>query len=141
MSGEGWLQTRGLSKHFGAVVALHDIHLRIGLGQVVALVGDNGAGKSTLVKLLSGAHLPSSGEIAINDRVVSIDSPARARSFGIATIFQELALVENLTVYENIFLGREIVRPVIGLPILDKKRMRDRVMSLIESLGAHIPSP
>jgi ABC-type sugar transport system ATPase subunit len=141
MSGEGWLQTRGLSKHFGAVVALHDIHLRIGLGQVVALVGDNGAGKSTLVKLLSGAHLPSSGEIAINDRVVLIDSPGKARSFGIATIFQELALVENLTVYENIFLGREMLRPIFGLPIMDRRRMRARVLSLLESLGAHIPSP
>jgi D-xylose transport system ATP-binding protein len=81
MSAEGWLQTRRLSKHFGAVVALHDLNLRIKLGEVVALVGDNGAGKSTLVKLLSGAHLPSSGEIAIGDRVVSIDSPGRARSF------------------------------------------------------------
>jgi ABC-type sugar transport system ATPase subunit len=141
MSAEGWLQTRRLSKHFGAVVALHDLNLRIKLGEVVALVGDNGAGKSTLVKLLSGAHLPSSGEIAIGDRVVSIDSPGRARSFGIATIFQELALVENLTVYENIFLGREMLRPILGLPIMDRRRMRERVLSLLENLGAHIPSP
>jgi ABC-type sugar transport system ATPase subunit len=141
MSAEGWLQTRGLSKHFGAVVALHEFNLRIGLGEVVALVGDNGAAKSTLVKILSGAHLPSSGEIAISDRVVSIDSPGRARSFGIATIFQELALVENLTVYENIFLGREMLRPIFGLPIMDRRRMRERVLSLLESLGAHVPSP
>jgi ABC-type sugar transport system ATPase subunit len=136
-----WLQTRRLTKHFGAVVALQDFNVGIRPGEVVALVGDNGAGKSTLVKLLSGAHLPSSGEIVISDRVVSIDSPARAHSFGIATIFQELALVENLTVYENIFLGREMVRPILGLPIMDRRRMRERVMSLIESLGAHIPSP
>jgi ABC-type sugar transport system ATPase subunit len=140
-SKDAWLQTRGLSKHFAAVVALHDINLRIGLGEVVALVGDNGAGKSTLVKLLSGAHLPSSGEIAINDRVVTIDSPGKARSFGIATIFQELALVENLAVYENIFLGREMLRPIFGLPIMDRRRMRERVLSLLENLGAHIPSP
>jgi D-xylose transport system ATP-binding protein len=141
MNAEGWLQTRGLSKHFGAVVALHEFNLRIGLGEVVALVGDNGAGKTTLVKILSGAHLPSSGEIAISDRVVSIDSPARARSFGIATIFQELALVENLTVYENIFLGREMLRPIFGLPIMDRRRMRERVLSLLENLEAHVPSP
>jgi rhamnose transport system ATP-binding protein len=141
MSAVGWLQTRGLSKHFGAVVALHEFNLRIGLGEVVALVGDNGAGKSTLVKILSGAHLPSSGEIAISDRVVSIDSPGRARSFGIATIFQELALVENLTVYENIFLGREMLRPIFGLPIMDRRRMRERVLSLLENLGAHVASP
>ena len=141
MSEEGWLQTRGLSKHFGAVVALHDLNLRIGLREVVALVGDNGAGKSTLVKLLSGAHLPSSGEIAVNNQVVTIDSPAKARSFGIATIFQELALVENLAVYENIFLGREMLRPVFGLPIMDRRRMRERVSGLLENLGAHISSP
>ena len=140
-SRDAWLQTRGLSKHFAAVVALDDFNLRIGLGEVVALVGDNGAGKSTLVKLLSGAHLPSSGEIAINDRVVTIDSPGKARSFGIATIFQELALVENLAVYENIFLGREMLRPIFGLPIMDRRRMRERVLSLLENLGAHIPSP
>ncbi len=140
MSGEGWLQTRRLAKHFGAVAALDDFNLRIGVGEVVALVGDNGAGKSTLVKLLSGAHLPTSGEVAIDDRVVSIDSPSKARLFGIATIFQELALVENLTVYENIFLGREMLRPILGLPIMDRRRMRDRVSGLLESLGAHIPS-
>ena len=98
-SKDAWLQTRGLSKHFAAVVALHNLNLQIGLGEVVALVGDNGAGKSTLVKLLSGAHLPSSGEIAIDDRVVTIDSPGKARLFGIATTFQELALVENLAIY------------------------------------------
>ena len=141
MSGEGWLQTRRLSKHFGAVVALHEFNLRIGLGEVVALVGDNGAGKSTLVKLLSGAQLPSSGEVLINDQVVSIDSPGRARSFEIATIYQELALVDNLTVYENVFLGREMVRPVFGLPIMNRRGMRERVVSLLENLGAHIPSP
>jgi ABC-type sugar transport system ATPase subunit len=141
MSAQGWLQTRRLSKHFGAVVALHDFDLRIKLGEVIALVGDNGAGKSTLVKLLSGAHLPSSGEITIGESVVVIDSPGRARSFGIATIFQELALVENLTVYENIFLGREMLRPILGVPIMDRRRMRERALSLLESLGAHIPSP
>ena len=92
------LEIRKLNKSFGPVHVLHDVDFNVYPGEVTALVGDNGAGKSTLVKLLSGAHLPSSGEIAINDRVVSIDSPGRARSFGIATIFQELALVENLTV-------------------------------------------
>ena len=111
MSEEGWLQTRELSKQFGAVVALHDLNLRIGLSEVVALVGDNGAGKSTLVKLLSGAHLPSSGEIAINGQVVTIDSPAKARSFGIATIFQELALVENLADLREHISGTRDVAP------------------------------
>src|ERR1700756_4548262 len=129
---EDWLRVTQVSKNFGAVVALEGLDAGIRLGEVVALVGDNGAGKSTLVKLLSGAHLPSAGEISIEGNLVTIESPAKARQLGIATIFQELALVENLTVYENIFLGREIVRPVFGLPILDKKRMRDRVVQLMD---------
>jgi ABC-type sugar transport system ATPase subunit len=136
-----WLRVAKVSKHFGAVIALEALDASIRLGEVLALVGDNGAGKSTLVKLLSGAHLPSAGELSIESSLVTIESPAKARQLGIATIFQELALVENLTVYENIFLGREIVRPVFGLPILDKKRMQDRVMQLIDELGSHIPSP
>ena len=104
-----WLRVTEVSKHFGAVVALEGLNVAIRLGEVVALVGDNGAGKSTLVKLLSGAELPSAGEVAIERKPVTIDSPSKARHLGIATIFQELALVENLTVYENIFLGREMV--------------------------------
>jgi len=141
MSDDVWLQAQKVSKHFGAVVALHEVELAIRLCEVVALVGDNGAGKSTLVKILAGAHPLSSGSIAINNQVVLIDSPVKARSLGIATIFQELALIENLTVYENIFLGREMVNPFLGLPIMDRRRMRERVVKLIEGLGAHIPSP
>jgi ABC-type sugar transport system ATPase subunit len=136
-----WLRATKLSKHFGAVIALESVDTNIRLGEVLALVGDNGAGKSTLVKLLSGALSASAGEVTIEDNPVTIESPGKARLLGIATIFQELALVENLTVYENIFLGREIVRPLIGLPILDKKRMRNRVLQLIDELGSHIPSP
>jgi ABC-type sugar transport system ATPase subunit len=140
-TGNVWLSVGKLSKHFGAVIALEAVDASIRLGEVLALVGDNGAGKSTLVKLLSGAYAPSAGQITIDDNAVTIETPGKARHLGIATIFQELALVENLTVYENIFLGREIVRPIIGLPILDKKRMRDRVVQLIDELGSHIPSP
>ena len=139
--GNIWLRVAKVSKHFGAVTALETVDLSVRLGEVLALVGDNGAGKSTLVKLLSGAHLPSAGEVTIEGNLVTIESPGKARRLGIATIFQELALVENLSVYENIFLGREIVRPILGLPILDKKAMRDRVMRLIDELGSHIQSP
>lgn len=141
MNPEFWLEARKVSKHFGAVSALQDVDLQLRLGEVVALVGDNGAGKSTLVKVLSGVHPPSAGEIVIQQQTVSLDSPARARALGVATIFQELALVDNLTVYENIFLGREIVRRTLGLPVMDRRRMRERVTQLIASLGAHIPSP
>jgi ABC-type sugar transport system ATPase subunit len=136
-----WLRVAKISKHFGPVIALESVDATVRLGEVLALVGDNGAGKSTLVKLLSGAYPPSAGEITIDGHPVTIESPGQARNLGIATIFQELALVENLTVYENIFLGRELVRPVFGLPILAKRRMRDRVVQLIDELGSHIPSP
>ncbi len=136
-----WLRAAKVSKHFGAVLALEAIDVNVRLGEVLALVGDNGAGKSTLVKLLSGAHAPSGGEIIIDDHPVTIESPGKARQLGIATIFQELALVENLSVYENIFLGREMTRPILGLPVLDKKRMRNRVVQLIEELGSHLSSP
>ena len=136
-----WLRVAKISKHFGPVIALEAVDSSIRLGEVLALVGDNGAGKSTLVKLLSGAYLPSTGEITVSGSPVTIESPAKAKHLGIATIFQELALIENLTVYENIFLGREIVRPIFGLPILAKKKMRDRVVQLIDELGSHIPSP
>jgi len=140
-TGNVWLRVSKLSKHFGAVIALEAVDAGTRLGEVLALVGDNGAGKSTLVKLLSGAYSPSAGQITIDESPVTIENPGKARQLGIATIFQELALVENLTVYENIFLGREIVRPTFGLPILDKRRMRDRVVQLIDELGSHIPSP
>jgi len=136
-----WLRIAKLSKHFGAVTALEAVDAEVRFGEVLALVGDNGAGKSTLVKLLSGAYWPSAGGVTIENNPVIIENPSKARLLCIATIFQELALVENLTVYENIFLGREIVRPIFGMPILDKKRMRERVVHLIDELGSHIPSP
>jgi ABC-type sugar transport system ATPase subunit len=139
--GQVWIEARQVSKSFGAVTALDAVDLALRLGEVTALVGDNGAGKSTLVKILSGAHRPSSGGLWIEGKPVLLDVPAKARMWGVATIFQELALVENLTVYENVFLGREMVRRLWGMPILDKRRMRERVEHLIAELGAHLPSP
>src|SRR6201990_2280289 len=106
--GELVLSMRGISKHFGAVSALTDIELDVHAGEVVALVGDNGAGKSTLVKVLAGVHQPSSGEINFGGRPVTLDDPATALDLGIATVFQDLALCENLDVVANIFLGREL---------------------------------
>ncbi|HEY0791122.1 MAG TPA: ATP-binding cassette domain-containing protein [Chthoniobacterales bacterium] len=139
-SGKTWMKVRRVSKHFGAVTALNAVDLELRLGEVTALVGDNGAGKSTLVKILSGAHQPSTGELEVDGKPVLLGSPAKARMVGVSTIFQELALVENLTVYENVFLGREMVRSFYGVPILDKRRMRERVEHLIAELGAHLPS-
>ena len=102
------LNLRGISKHFGAVSALTDIDLDVHAGEVVALVGDNGAGKSTLVKILAGVHQPNSGSITFRGQPVTLDDPSTALGLGIATVFQDLALCENLDVVANIFLGREL---------------------------------
>src|SRR5471032_711148 len=101
------LSLRGVSKRFGAVSALTDIDLDVHAGEVVALVGDNGAGKSTLVKILAGVHPPSEGTITFGGKEVTLSNPGAALDLGIATVFQDLALCENLDVVANIYLGRE----------------------------------
>jgi simple sugar transport system ATP-binding protein/D-xylose transport system ATP-binding protein len=129
------LQLRGISKNFGAVAALTEVDLDVAAGQVVAVVGDNGAGKSTLVKVLSGVHGPDSGTITFEDRVVDIPGPAAAHRLGIATVFQDLALCENLNVIENLFLGQEIRRFR-----LDDVAMEVRSWELLRQLSAKLPT-
>ncbi|MFE3406163.1 ATP-binding cassette domain-containing protein [Streptomyces anulatus] len=133
--GGSLLSLRGISKSFGAVAALTDVDLDVAAGQVVALVGDNGAGKSTLVKILSGVHRPDAGTIGFGAGTVSVSSPATAQRLGIATVFQDLALCENLNVVENLFLGRELR----GLR-LDEVGMEVRSRALLAELSAKIPS-
>ncbi|WP_336206083.1 ATP-binding cassette domain-containing protein [Nonomuraea sp. LPB2021202275-12-8] len=129
------LSLRGISKTFGAVAALTDIALDVAAGQVVAIVGDNGAGKSTLVKILAGVHPPDSGTITFAGRKVHIPTPAAAHKLGIATVFQDLALCENLNVIQNLFLGQEI-----GPLRLDDVAMETRSWELLRQLSAKIPS-
>ncbi|MER9526929.1 ATP-binding cassette domain-containing protein [Mesorhizobium sp. M0292] len=134
-AGELVLSLRGISKNFGAVSALTDIDLDVHAGEVVALVGDNGAGKSTLVKILAGVHQPSSGTINFRGRQVTMPDPSAALTLGIATVFQDLALCENLDVVANIFLGKEI-NPLR----LDEVAMEIRAWTLLNELSARIPS-
>ena len=129
------LSLRNVSKGFGAVQALTDIELDVHAGEVVALVGDNGAGKSTLVKILAGVHPPDTGTILFDGQDVSIPSPAASRELGIATVFQDLALCDNLDVVSNLFLGREITRGV-----LNEEEMEERSWTLLRQLSARIPS-
>jgi D-xylose transport system ATP-binding protein len=129
------LSLRGVGKVFGAVAALTDISLDVHEGEVVALVGDNGAGKSTLVKVLSGVHQPDSGEIHFDGRTVTITSPHEAIDLGIATVFQDLALCENLDVVANLFLGREVRGGR-----LNEVAMETRSWELLGELSARIPS-
>ncbi|MGN6652426.1 ATP-binding cassette domain-containing protein [Trinickia sp.] len=133
-TGELVLSLRGVSKHFGAVSALTDIELDVHAGEVVALVGDNGAGKSTLVKVLAGVHQPSAGTITFGGREVTLSNPATALELGIATVFQDLALCENLDVVANIFLGRETAPWQ-----LDEVSMEVRAWTLLNELSARIP--
>jgi D-xylose transport system ATP-binding protein len=129
------LSLRGISKTFGAVAALTGVDLDVAAGEVVAVVGDNGAGKSTLVKVLSGVHPPDAGTITFESRRVMIPSPAAAQQLGIATVFQDLALCENLNVIENLFLGREL-----RALRLDDVAMEVRSRELLRQLSAKIPA-
>lgn len=129
------LRLRGISKNFGAVSALTDIDLDVHAGEVVALVGDNGAGKSTLIKILAGVHQPTSGTIEFRGQNVTLDSPGRALDLGIATVFQDLALCENLDVVANLFLGHEV-----SPWRLDEVAMEVRAWTLLRELAARIPS-
>jgi ABC-type sugar transport system ATPase subunit len=132
-----FLRARGLSKSFGHVRALQDVDLDIRQGEVLAIVGDNGAGKSTLTKILSGVYQPDHGEIQVNGEVVRIINPHQARELGIATVFQNLALVDSRDVAANIFLGRE---PTRWKFFVDRRRMLVNAQKVIADLRVHMPN-
>ena len=130
------LALRGISKRFGAVQALTEVELEVYPGEVVALVGDNGAGKSTLVKAIAGVITPDAGVIEWEGRPVTIHRPHDAQALGIATVYQDLALADNLDVVANLFLGREL--RTFGL--LDEVEMERRSRQLLDTLSIKIPS-
>ena len=130
------LALRGVSKRFGAVQALTDVELDVHAGEVVALVGDNGAGKSTLVKTIAGVHPIDEGVIEWDGRSVQINKPHDAQSLGIATVYQDLALCDNIDVVGNLYLGREIRRR----GVLDEVEMERRSRELLQTLSIRIPS-
>ena len=133
------VEMRNVSKRFGAIVALRQVSLAIGAGEVVGLVGDNAAGKSTLMKILSGVHSPDAGEILLDGRPCAFTSPMDARGAGIEMVYQDFALVPELSVTQNIFLGRELLQPGLRSRFVDKPRMRERATHLIERLGLRVP--
>ena len=133
-------QMKGISKRFGAIQALRGVDLDLRRGEIMGIVGDNGAGKSTLMKILSGAYVADEGEIWLDGRRVHIRTPLDASQLGIAMIYQDLALFNNLDVANNIFVGRERTRGPFGL-LLDKKSMYQRAEELIRDLRVDIKSP
>src|SRR5262245_18481138 len=132
-----YVQGRGLSKSFGHVRALQDVDVDIYEGEVLAIVGDNRAGKSTLTKILSGVHQPDKGEIQVGGQPVRIGDPHIARRLGIATVFQNLALVDVRDVASNLFLGRE---PVRWRWFVDRRKMLADAQKVIADLRVNIPS-
>jgi D-xylose transport system ATP-binding protein len=127
------LELQGISKSFGAVQALTDVDFEVYAGEVVALVGDNGAGKSTLIKCVSGAHIADAGKILVDGHEVKIHAPSDATRLGIETVYQDLALCDNLDVVANMFLGREIADPA-GMGPLGELVMERRSLDVLAGL-------
>ncbi|MBU2970390.1 ATP-binding cassette domain-containing protein [Pseudoalteromonas sp. C2R02] len=137
------IELKSLQKSFGGVKALKNVSFKINKGEVVGLLGDNGAGKSTLVRCISGIHEVDSGEILINGSPAKISSPLDARTVGIETVFQDLAMVPEFNITENLFLNREIKHknPILRwLGWLDKKTMEKRSKKALNRLNSRIPS-
>src|SRR5215218_7032296 len=126
------LELRGVSKHFGAVIALHEVDFKVYPGCVTALVGDNGAGKSTLIKSVAGIYRIDAGEVIYDGKPVHISGPRDASALGIEVVYQDLALADNLDVVQNMFLGREELEP---LRTLDETKMEARARDTLASLS------
>lgn len=133
------VEMKGIEKHFGRVVALNEIDLDLAAGEIHGLIGDNGSGKSTLIKTLVGVYQADEGEVYIRGEPVNIRNPKDARKYGISTVYQDLALVDELTVAGNLFLGRPLQRRIGPFQINNWKAMRERANEILESrLDIHI---
>lgn len=141
-SGEVRVSVRNITKRYGSLHALRGVSLDLRAGEVVGLVGDNGAGKSTLVNIISGALAPTSGEILVDGQPVVLETPVDARRAGIETVYQDLALASDLSIWQNVFLGRERVVPgILGrIGWLDRKAMAERTREDMARTKIKIPS-
>ena len=137
------MQAKGLTKRYGHVTALDGCDFELRAGEILAVIGDNGAGKSSLIKVLSGATVPDSGELLLDGKPVHFRTPIDARRAGIETVYQDLAVAPAMSIAENLFLGREILRPgVLGtwLRLLDKRAMLDQAVARMNELKVGIRS-
>jgi len=136
------LEARGISKYFGAVTALRDVDLELWPGEVLGVVGDNGAGKSTFMKVLSGLHPPSKGTLVFDGQSVQFNSPSDARNLGIEMVYQDLALAGNMNIAENIYLGREPKKKLLGglITLFDHQAGRRMAQAHLDNLKIHVKS-
>lgn len=135
------MQLRGVTKRFGSVIALRDIDISVQAGEVHCLLGDNGAGKSTLIKILSGVHRPTSGEILVDGEPVFFRSPRDAQERGVATVFQDLGMIPLMSISRNFFLGREPVRGRFPFTRLDKERADTVARQAMADIGIDVRDP
>ncbi|QGY32950.1 ATP-binding cassette domain-containing protein [Pantoea cypripedii] len=142
-SKDALLEVRNLAKSYGHVEAVRDVSFKVGPGKVLALLGDNGAGKSSLIKLLSGVIKPDKGEMLWENREVEFNSPLDAQQAGIATLYQDLALINDISIARNVFLGREDAVTVGWGPFkrLDKAKMRSETLKAFEIMGLKVRNP
>ena len=128
------LELRSVGMSFGAITALSNLNLSIAPGEILGLMGDNGAGKTTALKIISGYFPPSQGQLLLNSQPAHFTSPHDARDSGIETVYQDLALCDNLTAAENVFLGRELTKRIAGLRVVDRRAMQSAAQRLFDEL-------
>ncbi len=137
---DGLVWMEGISKRFGTITALQDVSFGVNRGEVRALLGDNGAGKSTLIKILMGVYMPTTGQIYIDGKPVTIHSPSEARAMGIEAVYQDLALVNLMSISRNFFLGREMVKSLGPIKYLDLSKMNELCRKSLHEIGIEIRS-
>ncbi|CAM3791571.1 Ribose import ATP-binding protein RbsA [Vibrio aerogenes CECT 7868] len=135
------VETRGLVKHFGHIIALNGIDMKVHAGEVLCLLGDNGAGKSTLIKTLSGVHAPTKGELRVRGEPVRFNSPRDALDAGIATVYQDLAMIPLMSITRNFFMGREPLKHKFGLKYIDMKLANEVTHEEMQKIGIDIRDP
>lgn len=134
------LEIRNISKRFGYVQALNNVSMKVYKGDVIGLLGDNGAGKSTLIKMISGNFPPDEGKIFFEGKETNFNTPTKARAAGIETVYQNSSICENVSVFENFFLGRELVHNFLGLKIIRSNEMQKETLKALKDTEIQIPS-
>jgi ABC-type sugar transport system ATPase subunit len=134
------IECKDIKKSFGSVEALKGVSISAKPGEVTAIIGDNGAGKSTLIKCISGVYSSDQGAILINGEEVNFTNPEESRSSGIETVYQTLSLIEDLSIWQNLFLNREITKGFGPFKVLNKSKMKDEASKMLKNLDVHIPS-